>query len=279
MRGVQRSREASNVRTLVSEATWRRVRDQVVVGARHRCELCGGVGRRAPGLGSTGDLHAHELWRYRDDDRLQVLERIQCLCPDCHQAVHWWFPRPPAPGGKFLGPFLAMVEMIEAAGWPAGELEAHHREVLRRYEQRNERPGWSLDLTAASLYGLDLGVLDPARRLAFHPASRMAQQVRAQARRDETRQEEPGSRRLDSTARQLTVAVGVDPAAFPRTGGEGIFFMINGPGQSGKRWSSAGNENAPHGARFADGRPVAAAPRAAAAPDADRPALEIVPPA
>jgi hypothetical protein len=53
----------------------------------------------------------------------------------------------------------ATLEMMERAGWRADQFAEHHAEVLCRFVKRSSHL-WKLDLTAASRYGLDLGVLD-----------------------------------------------------------------------------------------------------------------------
>jgi hypothetical protein len=60
---IPASCEASNLRSLVSAATWDRIRRVLTADAGGRCELCGRTGRRVPDVGSVGQLAAHELWR------------------------------------------------------------------------------------------------------------------------------------------------------------------------------------------------------------------------
>lgn len=166
--------QASNVRSLVPERVWVRIRRQVRDEAGGRCERCGRVGRRVPGVRSPGLLEAHELWSYDDVEHVQSLIKIECLCPDCHQAMHWVFNWAPTNGSEFhLGPRLAMIEMIEKIGLTEGDLGQHHAEVWRIYEERSEHD-WQLELSAAQHYGVTLDPLTADERHEPHPESRPA---------------------------------------------------------------------------------------------------------
>jgi hypothetical protein len=70
-----------NVRALVDEMTWDRIRHQVWRQAEYRCEICGGRGPEHP-------VECHEVWRYDDRTRVQALVRMIALCPACHQVKH-----------------------------------------------------------------------------------------------------------------------------------------------------------------------------------------------
>jgi hypothetical protein len=68
----------NNVRALVDERGCDRIRRQVYRQADHRCEICGGRGPEHP-------VECHEVWRYDDRTRVQLLVRMIALCPACHQ--------------------------------------------------------------------------------------------------------------------------------------------------------------------------------------------------
>jgi hypothetical protein len=66
--------ESSSLRTLVIAALWDRIRRSVIAAVGGSCELCGRIGRRVANVRSVGQLEAHELWRYDDERRVQILE-------------------------------------------------------------------------------------------------------------------------------------------------------------------------------------------------------------
>ncbi len=70
-----------NVRALTDELGWDRIRRQVYRQAGYRCEICGGRGPEHP-------VECHEVWRYDDRTRVQLLVRMIALCPACHQVKH-----------------------------------------------------------------------------------------------------------------------------------------------------------------------------------------------
>ena len=69
----------TNVRSEVSKKEWDRLRKHCYALANHKCEVCGGKGRRHP-------VECHEVWSYRDGT--QKLERMIALCPSCHEVKH-----------------------------------------------------------------------------------------------------------------------------------------------------------------------------------------------
>src|SRR6266487_2075486 len=71
----------NNVRALVDELGWDRIRRQMYRQADYRCEICGGRGPEHP-------VECHEVWRYDDRTRVQLLVRMIALCPVCHQVKH-----------------------------------------------------------------------------------------------------------------------------------------------------------------------------------------------
>ena len=74
----------SNVRSNVSTRDWDIIRRQVYVKADYKCEICGGIGPRHP-------VECHEIWSYDDKKHLQKLEKLQALCPLCHEVKHFGF--------------------------------------------------------------------------------------------------------------------------------------------------------------------------------------------
>ncbi|TAM87647.1 DNA primase [bacterium] len=83
----------TNVRTSVAAADWDRLRRFVYERAGRVCEICGARWDPATaawaGDGRTRRLDAHERWSYDAVRLVQRLQRIICLCFECHQVTHY----------------------------------------------------------------------------------------------------------------------------------------------------------------------------------------------
>lgn len=75
-----------NLRGLIPSTQWDRIKNAAFAVAGHRCEACGGVGSSHP-------VECHELWDFNQKLRLQKLNGLQVLCPDCHGAAHIGFSK------------------------------------------------------------------------------------------------------------------------------------------------------------------------------------------
>lgn len=71
----------SNLCSLMRERAWKRLAAEVAEDYGWRCEVCGGRGRQHA-------VECHEVWFYDDARRVQLLMRLQALCPRCHRVKH-----------------------------------------------------------------------------------------------------------------------------------------------------------------------------------------------
>src|ERR1700758_274727 len=71
----------SNVRSLMKRSVWRRLAAEGREDGRGRCEICAGRGRQHA-------VECHEVWFYDDQRGVQLLMRLQALCPMCHRVKH-----------------------------------------------------------------------------------------------------------------------------------------------------------------------------------------------
>lgn len=134
---------------------WDAARRPVYVAAGHRCEVCGGQGRRWP-------VECHEMWSYdevpeaSDADHaghVQRLVRLTALCPACHTVKHWGLAmiregRGEMPAGSTLAHLCAVN------GWDRETGLRHVEESIIVWRRRN-RFTWDLDLTMAVGYDAD----------------------------------------------------------------------------------------------------------------------------
>lgn len=74
----------TNLRKILPDSRWRRLRGRVLSRCRLQCSICG------VSL-NDGGAHAHEVWRYETRTRsgLARLEGISLLCRMCHAVEHF----------------------------------------------------------------------------------------------------------------------------------------------------------------------------------------------
>jgi 5-methylcytosine-specific restriction endonuclease McrA len=132
----------TNVRSNVSRAVWDRLRRRVAADAGHRCEICGGRGRRWP-------VECHEVWAYDDATKVQRLERLVALCPTCHEAKH------PGLASK-RGRLDAVTGHLAAVnGWTPDDAALYLEVAFEQWAARS-RHQWTLDISVlADHYGVD----------------------------------------------------------------------------------------------------------------------------
>jgi hypothetical protein len=135
---VPNSSRQADVRALMDEATWDRLRGEVSRQAGHRCEVCGASGAEVP-------VECHEVWSYDERTRVQTLLRMMALCPDCHQVKHMGSAAVPATSA----PARAHLERVN--GWMRLQTEAYISEAFREWQQRSQGP-WTLDLEGLRPY-------------------------------------------------------------------------------------------------------------------------------
>lgn len=122
----------SNLRSELTETAWDELRRRVYEAAGHRCEICGGRGRRHP-------VECHERWQYRENERLMRLSGLLALCPLCHGAKHWGFSLRAGRGDEIL------AHMAKVNGTRLEEMEAYAKEALEGQSRRASMI-WTLDL-------------------------------------------------------------------------------------------------------------------------------------
>lgn len=74
-----------NLRRVFGETDWNVLSRSVRGNKGFKCEICGWEEDRK----NRKYTHCHEVWKYDDENKVQSLERFECLCPDCHAVHHW----------------------------------------------------------------------------------------------------------------------------------------------------------------------------------------------
>jgi hypothetical protein len=149
----------ADLRELVDQATWDGISRQVARRAGDRCEICGGQGPR------HRPVECHEVWRYDDRMRVQVLVRIAALCPDCHTVQHMGFANMHGGGTQ------ARAHLARVNGWTLVQTDAHIADAFRVWAWRNHGP-WILDLEGLRPYLPAAEYARTARRARIPPTRR-----------------------------------------------------------------------------------------------------------
>jgi hypothetical protein len=144
-----------NVRALTDELGWDRIRRQVYRQADYRCEVCGGKGPEHP-------VECHEVWRYDDRTRLQLLVRMVALCPACHEVKHIGLANVRGRGAQ------ARAHLARVNGWTLAQADAYIAEAFQVWAQRSQGP-WTLDLEGLRPYVLGNEYLRIVRLAATPP--------------------------------------------------------------------------------------------------------------
>lgn len=118
-----------NARTKLSPSIWRHIRTGVYADALYKCRICG----------STGRLECHEVWEYDDEQHIQKLVGLQCLCTDCHLSKH--FGRATAIGREED----AIRHMMHVNGWTRSQVDQHINNSLVVWNSRCAFE-WTVDL-------------------------------------------------------------------------------------------------------------------------------------
>lgn len=79
----------SNLRSVLKKEEWDRLKKFVYKDCSYRCDIC--FGKFGKIQDKKHSVEAHELWSYDDVNKIQKLDRIMCLCPDCHLSHHIGF--------------------------------------------------------------------------------------------------------------------------------------------------------------------------------------------
>ena len=130
---VPESSWGDNLRSRFKPSEWDLLRKACYEQAGHKCEICGGKGRRHP-------VECHEIWNYDDDQGVQTLKGLIALCPSCHEVKH--IGRAMAVG---LGD-RALAHLVKVNGITQAEAVAHVGDAFVQWRTRSQRP-WILDIS------------------------------------------------------------------------------------------------------------------------------------
>lgn len=135
---VPRTSFFKNLRSELSAKDWDKVRKSVYKEHDHKCQICGGVGKKHL-------VECHEIWQYDWESKTQTLVGLECLCPKCHSVKHWGL-------SQIQGKEGMCVEHIKAVnGISHKEM---HDYIIKSFEIWRERSSthWALDISYIHQY-------------------------------------------------------------------------------------------------------------------------------
>ena len=148
---VPSSAWAQNVRDVVSNSDWCRLRNFARDRAHWRCEICDAVfgkGKRARTCSSF--LEVHERWSYDSVDQrtgIMVLKRLVAMCTVCHQVTHLGRAELMGQGQA------AMSHLMHVRGCNVAQAMEMRAQAERLFNLRSLM-SWQLDLTMLSDSGV-----------------------------------------------------------------------------------------------------------------------------
>jgi hypothetical protein len=152
---IPRTCHGSNVRTLIPNKYWDKLRKESYEKAGGACEICGGKGKKQ---GFKHDLECHEIWNYNTETMTQELSGLIALCPMCHLCKH--IGRALAMKKKDVAyKHMMLVNKISEA-----ELDVYLDAIFLEYKEFSTKK-WAIDLNYLSgKQGITESVLDKAHK-------------------------------------------------------------------------------------------------------------------
>jgi hypothetical protein len=123
-----------NLRSHFKTREWDRLRKACYEQAGHKCEICGGKGRRHP-------TECHEIWNYDDEQCVQTLKGLIALCPSCHEVKHIGRAMAVGFGDR------ALAHLVKVNGITQAEAVAHVGDAFALWKTRTQK-AWTLDITS-----------------------------------------------------------------------------------------------------------------------------------
>ncbi len=128
-----------NLRGVVSQETWDRIRRRTYRAYGYKCGICRARGR----------LNCHEIWEYDDETRVQRLRGFIALCDLCHHVKHLVHAAGLASEGK-LDHERVVEHFIRVNGCDRRTFEEHREWAMEVYYRRPAQQwGWTWASTSA----------------------------------------------------------------------------------------------------------------------------------
>jgi len=122
-----------NLRSELPRPVWDKIRRAAYKRAGYKCEICGGVGKKHP-------VECHEVWSYDDDTHIQKLEKVEAICPACHEVKHIGLAQV---RGRYAHALAHMCMVNNISADKANEVIS---KTMAEWEMRSEEE-WECDMT------------------------------------------------------------------------------------------------------------------------------------
>ena len=119
-----------NLRKMLKRKEWDIIRKKIYERAGYKCEICN----------SQGKLHAHEVWEYDDEKKVQKLAGLIALCSRCHLVKHLAFAEI-SDRIDIAATQFCTVNDCDLADW-----EVARDRVREQFRERN-RHEWTTDVS------------------------------------------------------------------------------------------------------------------------------------
>lgn len=148
----------TNVRACASTRDWERIRRMVLGRAEFACEICNAE--------QKGSLEVHERWQWNEEDSIQTLGRLICLCDQCHEVTHFGLAQV---NGRTIEAFS---HLMKVTGMEEAQARNHVEEAFRVWEIRSRRV-WTLRLDMIEDVGIALAPPPGALARAHEAVARL----------------------------------------------------------------------------------------------------------
>ena len=123
----------SNLRSILKESQWGKIKRKTFAKAGYRCEICGGCGLKWP-------VECHEIWHYDDEKKIQTLSGLIALCPSCHEVKHIGLATKNGRRDK------AALHLSKINNWSQKLTDTYIDEQFDKWKERSNYQ-WQLDIT------------------------------------------------------------------------------------------------------------------------------------
>lgn len=123
----------SNLRSELPKEKWDVLRRACYKWADYKCQVCGDTGPKHP-------VECHEVWDYDDNNKVQKLEGVIALCPNCHMVKHMGRSQVIGKGEH------AKNHLKKVNGWSNSQAVKYINKAFNTWERRSQFE-WELDLS------------------------------------------------------------------------------------------------------------------------------------
>jgi hypothetical protein len=131
---VPRTSWYNNLRKVIPQEEWDKIRKRSYKDAGHKCTICG----------ANGKLNCHEVWNYNDEMHVQKLEGFIALCDMCHHVKHIGLAGILDLQGKL--DYEKVIEHFMKVNKCAERTFEEHRKIAFDEWRERSKHGWQVDL-------------------------------------------------------------------------------------------------------------------------------------